>query len=241
MIPLLFLYIVPTIDVGFVVAILRGRKWSMTLQEFEVEFSRLKDYKTKTIDTFNKKLIKDKVDVSFLKPSIADNEKYYRTYFQVSIKNLQNVDDKFRFIEDNFHLLHDWWHVDILPCFLENSMDFEYAYKKAVQYIESDLPYVRRFGYVLFIPRLVKDKENMDKLLALLKNDDVYHVVMGEAWLLSFIAMCDADQAYEYLKECDLKYNIVGKAIQKICDSFVVSEEDKERFKGLRAERKLIK
>ncbi len=214
----------------------------MTLTEFKKEYASLgTNPKTAVVDKFNKKLIKNNVDVSFLKPIIADHQEYYRTYFAVSIAIRKSLDEKFEFIEDNFELLHDWWHVDGITVFLGNSLDFEYAYKKALDYVQSNLPYVRRLGYVMFIPRLVKDKANTDKLLALLKNDNEYHVVMGEAWLLSYIAMYDKEKAYTYMKECDLKYNIIGKAIQKICDSYVVSDEDKERFKGLREERKTIK
>ncbi len=120
-------------------------------------------------------------------------------------------------------------------------MNFDYAFNKAKEYVKSELPYVRRLGYVIFIPRLVRDKNNVDKLISLLKNDEEYHVIMGEAWLISFLAMCDIDKTYNYLKKCDLKYNIVGKAIQKICDSYVISDEDKQRFKDLRNERKLVK
>ncbi len=95
--------------------------------------------------------------------------------------------------------------------------------------------------YVLFIPRLVRDASKIEPLFELFKNDEEYHVIMGEAWLISYLAMCDANRTYTYLQNCDLKYNIVGKGIQKICDSYVVSGEDKERFKGLRSSRKNIK
>ncbi len=213
----------------------------MNLKEFELEFSKLENYKTKTIDKFNKKLIKANIDVDFLKPIIADHQEYYRTYFQVSIALKKTLDEKFKFIEENFNLLSDWWHTDGIVVFLEDSMNFDYAYVKATEYVKSDLPYVRRLGYVLFIPRLVKDKNNIEKLTRLLKNDDEYHVVMGEAWLISYLAMCDVEKTYNYIKNCDLKYNIIGKAIQKICDSYVISDDDKQKFKNLRDERKIIK
>ncbi len=212
---------------------------TMNLLEFEKQYKELGyNPKTAIIDKYNKKLIKEKVDVSFLKTIIAEHEEYYRTYFQVSIATRKTLEEKFTFIEENFHLLHDWWHVDILMGFLGNSITFEYAFMKAQQYVKSEMPYVRRFGYVMFIPRLVKDENKLDDLLSLLGNDDEYHVIMGEAWLLSYIAMCDTDKAYEYIKNCDLKYNIIGKAIQKICDSYVISKSDKERFKALRPIRK---
>ncbi len=212
----------------------------MNLQEFEKEFARLgKNPKAAVVDKYNRLLIKQRMDVSFLKPVIAGHEEYYRTYFQVSIATRATLNDKFTFLEDNFDLLRDWWHVDILMGYLGDGLDFDYAYQKAQKYVTSRLPYVRRFGYVLFIPRLVKEKKNLNKLFGLLKNEEVYHVVMAEAWLISFLAMCDANVTYDYLKHCELKYNIVGKAIQKICDSFVISPTDKARFKSLRSERKL--
>ncbi len=218
----------------------KREKMLMTLPEFEREFRAIlgTNYKTKDVDRFNKRFIKEDIAVSFLRPVLLEHEEYYRTYFQVSIMQLKSKEKKMAFVEDNFDLLHDWWHVDGIVSFLGDSLDFDYALSKAKEYINSELPYVRRLGYVLFIPRLVRDAKRMESLFELFKDDDAYHVVMGEAWLLSYLAMCDADRTYAYLQGCDLKYNIVGKAIQKICDSYVVSVENKERFKGLRASRK---
>ncbi len=212
----------------------------MNLSEFKKEFTAFlgTSYRTKDIDNFDKRFIKENTDVSFLRPVLPEHEEYYRTYFQVTIAQLVTKEEKMAFIEDNFDLLHDWWHVDGIVSFLGDSLDFDYALSKAKEYIKSEMPYVRRLGYVLFIPRLVRDAERIEPLFELFKNDDEYHVIMGEAWLISYLAMCDADRTYRYLQNCDLKYSIVGKAIQKICDSYVVSGEDKERFKGLRAARK---
>ncbi len=215
----------------------------MNLAEFENKFRATlgASYKTKEVDNFNKQFIKENIDVSFLRSALPEHEEYYRTYFQVTIAQLATKEEKMAFVEDNFDLLHDWWHVDGIVSFLGDSLDFDYALIKAKEYIKSELPYVRRLGFVLFIPRLVRDAAKIEPLFELFKNDDEYHVVMGEAWLLSYLAICDADRTYSYLQNCDLKYNIVGKAIQKICDSYVVSAEDKERFKSLRASRKEYK
>ncbi len=212
----------------------------MNLAEFENKFRTTlgASYKTKDVDNFNKQFIKENIGVSFLRSALPEHEEYYRTYFQVTIMQLATKEEKMAFVEDNFDLLHDWWHVDGIVSFLGDSLDFDYALSKATEYIKSELPYVRRLGFVLFIPRLVRDATKIEPLFELFKNDDEYHVVMGEAWLLSYLAMCDADRTYNYLQNCDLKYNIVGKAIQKICDSYIVSAEDKERFKSLRASRK---
>ncbi len=214
----------------------------MTFAEFEQAFAGLGDhFKTKDVDAFNKRLIKQGTDVSFLRPYVNDHPEYFRTYFQVSMYYRRTMEEKMQFVEENFDLLHDWWHTDTVIPFLGQAPDFGLALRKAREYVKSPLPYVRRWGYVLFIPRLTRDPAKIEPLFELLHNDEVYHVVMAEAWLLSFLAMCDADRTWQYLKDCDLKYNIVGKAIQKICDSYVVSNEDKMRFKALRPARSQIK
>jgi len=207
----------------------------MNLSEFENEFKKLgNNYKTKDVDKFNKNLIKRKIDVSFLKDIVLTKQEYHRTYFQVSLGNLNSFEEQFTFIEDNFSLLQDWWHVDQLQQFIKKNLTFEYAFEKAKEYIQSDMPFVRRWAYVIFMPTLVKDKKYFDKLISLLKDDDEYYVIMAEAWLISYMGIYHPEKTLKYIKSCLLKYNIIGKAIQKICDSFRVSNEYKEKFKEVR-------
>ncbi len=215
----------------------------MTLTEFDAAYAALGPTpKTKDVDALNRRLIRDGVDVAFLEPHVRRNDgKYFRTYFQVSLHAKRTIGEKLAFIEAHADLLQDWWHTDTLVPFLGDSLPFEVALEKARTYTVHPLPYVRRLGYVLFIPRLVRDADRIEPLFSLLHNDDAYHVVMAEAWLISFLGMCAPDRTLAYLRECDLGYAIVGKAIQKICDSYVVSLEDKARFRALRAERKKIR
>ncbi len=207
----------------------------MTFEELERAYEALgPDPKTKAVDGLNKRLIREKADVSFLRPYVNTHQQYFRTYFQVSLAYLPSAQEKLGFIEDNFDLLHDWWHTDcLIPC-LGNKLSFDCAFQKAKGYVESPLPYVRRWGYVLFIPRLIRDPAKIEPLFSLLKNDTEYHVVMAQAWLISCLAMCDPDRTWRYLKDCGLDYSITGRAIQKICDSYVVCQADKARFKALR-------
>lgn len=57
---------------------------------------------------------------------------------------------------------------------------------------------------------------------------------MAEAWLIAELAVFAPQKVYEWFPECMLQYEIVGKAIQKICDSYRISDDSKEKFKGLR-------
>lgn len=207
----------------------------MTFQEFEVAFNEAcGGQKTKAIDTFNKKMIKAGIDVSFLRDVVLDRQEYHRTYFQVSMGLLKTVEEKLEFIEQNFDKLWDWWHVDQLSQFVDKYLCFDYVYEKAKEYINHPHAFARRWGYVIFMPSLVKEEGAAAKLFPLFKDDDEYYVQMAEAWLISYLGIYAPEETLEYLKTCPLKYNIAGKGIQKICDSFRVNDEWKEKFKEIR-------
>lgn len=207
----------------------------MTIKEFESKFNELgKNYKTKDLDKFNKSLIKEKIDVSFLKNVVLDKQEYHRTYFQISLGLINDIEGKFIFIEKNFDKLQDWWHTDQLQQFVDKKLNFHFAYKKALKYINHSNPFVRRWAYVMFMPTLVKEQNNFDKFLKLFKDDDEYYVIMAEAWLISYLGIYNPNKTLEYLKSKPLKYNIVGKAIQKICDSHRIDDNYKYKFKEIR-------
>lgn len=206
----------------------------MNLEEFEKRFNFIKEpFKTKDLSDFSKKLIKEKQDVSFLKDIILLKQEYHRIYFQVQIGLLNNMDEKLKFIEENFDLLNDWWHVDQLEQFIAKDLEFDYIYEKAKEYVKDERTFVRRWGYVIFMPKLVKDEKAI-KLFDLFKNNDEYYDVMAQAWLISYLAIYFPNETYEYIKSRKLNYNIIGKAIQKICDSFRISNEYKLSIKELR-------
>lgn len=205
-----------------------------TIEEFKQEFNKLgNNYKTKDIDKFNKELIKYNINVSFLKDIIMKEQKYHRTYFQVSLAQRKTIEEKLEFIEENFNYLDDWWHVDQLTQFVNNNLDFDYVYEKAKLYVQDDREFVRRWGYVIFMPTLVKN-DKAYKLFELLKNNDKYYDIMAQAWLISYLAIYLPNETIELIKSKKLEYNIIGKAIQKICDSFRISDDYKTKVKELR-------
>ena len=67
-----------------------------------------------------------------------------------------------------------------------------------------------------------------------MKRDEHYYVQMAEAWLLAELAIDEPEAVCQWMANCGLPYSICGKAIQKICDSYRISEAWKERFKALR-------
>lgn len=191
------------------------------------------DYKTKDIDALIRRYVKEQYDMSALRSEILTEQRLHRIYFYTSLKQLKSVYDRAAFIDNNL-LFSDWWHTDQLIRFV-SALDYETARRYSEKYLQSADLFVRRWGYVLWISKLCRDGAHVDELLSLMKNDDAYYVQMAEAWLIAELAIFFPEQVRRWMDgENTLSYSINGKAIQKICDSFRISAENKERFKALR-------
>ena len=190
------------------------------------------NYKTKDIDRLISGYVRNKADASELREHILTEQWLHRIYFYVSLKQIRDVIGRMDFIDRNL-LFEDWWHTDQLINFV-NKMPFEQALEYAKGYVLNDDPFIRRWGYVLFISKM--GRGHSDELLPLMHDDEHYYVQMGEAWLIAELAIDESEKVWKWMKTNGLKYNINGKAIQKICDSFRITDEWKDRFKTLRAE-----
>ncbi len=206
----------------------------MTYSEFQEKFSRLpKDYKAKDIQPLIKDLISRNEDVSCLKEHLGEHPEYCQPYFEISLARIKDIGDKLSFVENHFSFFTEWWHADMLFRILGSKLKFDLAYAKAQEYVKSDNPIIRRWGYVMFVPRLTKDSAKVQDLLALLSDDDNEYAISAEASLIAFLAMTDFDTVYNYLSECTLDKRIISSAVGKICSSKQVPDYEKKRFKQL--------
>ena len=191
------------------------------------------NYKTKDVDALISRYVREKYDVSCLREFVLSEQDLHRIYYYVSLKQIRDVNARAEFIDRNL-LFSDWWHTDQLIKFV-SALDFKTAMRYAKRYVKSRDLFVRRWGYVMWISKLCRDAQHVDDILALMKNDDEYYVQMGQAWLIAELAIFFPERVLEWMEnENELYYNINGKAIQKICDSFRISSENKEKFKALR-------
>ena len=189
-------------------------------------------YKTGDLDRLIGRYVKAKADVSALRPYILTEQQFHRLYFYVCLEQLKTVEERMAFIHNNL-LFSDWWHTDQLIGYVSD-LDFDVALQYAAGYVHSEDPFIRRWGYVLFISKLCKG--HASQLLPLTHDDGHYSVQMAQAWLVAELAVFEPEAVYRWFAENDLKYNINGKAIQKICDSFRICDEWKEKYKQLRPE-----
>ena len=202
----------------------------LTIEQVQQDLNNLGTYKTADVDRLIRSYVRQKADASALREYILSQQQFHRIYYYVSLQQLKHVEARMGFIHKNL-LFNDWWHTDQLISYVAD-LDFDTALEYATEYVRSEDPFIRRWGYVLFISRL--GRGHAGALLPLMHNDDHYYVQMAQAWLIAELAVAEPETVHRWLADCSLRYNICGKAIQKICDSYRITPEWKDRFKALR-------
>ena len=204
----------------------------LTKEQVQKDLDSLPEhYKTADVDRLIRQYVKQKADVSTLRPYILDEQQFHRIYYYVSLNQIKNVNQRMTFIHENL-LFSDWWHTDQIISYVAD-LDF------ANGYIRSEDPFIRRWGYVMFISKLCKG--HIAEILLLMHDDEEYYVQMAEAWLIAELAVHEPEAVHHWFRQNTLKYNINGKAIQKIYDSFRIPDEWKAEFKRLRLELRIRK
>lgn len=99
-------------------------------------------------------------------------------------------------------------------------------------YIESDKPFKIRFLIVMLLNYYIT-KEYLNEIFNIIEkvNKDDYYVKMAIAWLISVCYIKYPDETLRYLDKCTLDKFTYNKALQKILESFRVSNEDKNTIK----------
>ena len=157
------------------------------------------NYKTADVDRLIRGYVKAGADVSELREHILTEQSLHRIYFFVALKQMKDVYQRMEFIHQNL-LFSDWWHTDQLIKFVKE-IDFDTAFAHAQEYVNSDDPYIRRWGYVMFISELCRKKENLGKILTLFKNDDHYTNQMAEGWLICELAVFFPERMLRWFEE----------------------------------------
>ena len=188
------------------------------------------NYKTGDVDRLIRTYVARKSDSAPLREHILKDQRLHRIYFFVALKQLSRVADRMTFIHKNL-LFSDWWHTDQLIGFVAD-LPLEEALPYAREYVASEDPFIRRWGYVLFISKL--GRGHAEELQPLIHEDGHYTDQMAQGWLISELAVFQPEVMFTWLPGNGLGYGINGKAIQKISDSYRISLEWKVKFKALR-------
>ena len=180
-----------------------------------------------------RKLIKEHYLDEDLKLEDFEHQKYLEVdcvYFGVGLLRCKTIEEQLEFLLNNLKFANSWAVTDTLTvylrkCSFEGFVDF---FNKTYK---SEHVYTRRFAYV-FALKYSNDKRILDIINKMIENED-YMVMMGEAWLLSFVAIYFPQEVLSYLRNSN-DLSLKRKAISKICDSYRFDEETKNEFKKLR-------
>ena len=180
-----------------------------------------------------KKLAKEHYKDEDLKLSDFEHHHYLEVemfYFILGMLRNKSIDDKLDFIYKNVKYADSWMITDTPNGYLAD-LDIE-RYLKFFRktYINKHV-FTRRIAYVIGL-KVYRDNRILE-VLDLLKDDEEYMVTMGQAWLLSSMAICYPEDIFDYLSKSN-NITLKRKTISKIVDSFRIGDEYKTKFKSLR-------
>lgn len=100
------------------------------------------------------------------------------------------------------------------------------------QYINSNKEFDIRFALVMYLNYFLSDEyiDDILKKIDNIKNKD-YYVQMAIAWLISFAYIKQKEKTEKFLQNNNLDKFTLNKAIQKICESYRVTENEKNRLR----------
>ena len=104
------------------------------------------------------------------------------------------------------------------------------------RWLESDHPYTLRFAIEMLMVHCLDEKFDPEHLLWVTEKSfhDHYYVKMMVAWYLATALITQYERVCDLLKSNQLDQWTRRKAIQKACESFRISPEQKKQLKSLR-------
>lgn len=152
-------------------------------------------------------------------------------YFGIGLKRCKSIEEQLSFLDKNINYAKSWAVTDTINHSLRKC-SFDLYWKFFLFHYKDKHVYTRRFSYVFGL--MFYKNEKILQIFNYLNESDEYMVMMAEAWLLATIATTYPQQVFELLENLeDRKLKL--KTISKICDSFRFSDEQKNKFKSLRA------
>lgn len=165
-----------------------------------------------------------------------------RYYEEIMLKALATAklkmpfSEKAEYIENLIPDIDNWAVCDTFCSTLKpkkNELDGVLAFVK--KHIFAEYEYEIRTAVVLALNCLVSENY-IDELLALFDKTDCsyYYTSMAVAWAVSVCFVKCRKETLAYLKNCKLDGLTYKRTVQKICDSYRVTKEDKELVRKLK-------
>ena len=144
--------------------------------------------------------------------------------------------DRIPYINDYINKSDSWNLIDSFVSTVKPKVREREVLWNYLDYIKySDRPFTVRFVLVMMLNSYLDD-EHIDEVLRYTESiqSDHYYVNMAQAWLLATAYINYDDKVNEILERGKLNKFTHNKTIQKAIESYRISDEDKERLKGMR-------
>ncbi|CZE46116.1 DNA alkylation repair protein [Campylobacter geochelonis] len=180
----------------------------------------------------------------FVKNSLDEIEKFAHTFkpqfheeavflgFVINLAKFE-LEKKLNLSEEFVRSISNW---AICDCFaVKVKSDFKIWLNFCEQFANSKHEFEARYYYVMFLKNFI-NKENLPKFFdtIMANKNEAYYVKMAIAWALCECFIKERDLTYSFLTSRLNEPFILKKSIQKICESYRVSQEDKLELKGLK-------
>ena len=176
---------------------------------------------------------------SYLDSSVAEPNTYYEEdIIQALLIGTSKLSwqERHAYIKEFVPKINNWAVCDLFCVTLKEAQRYPQEYwQMLMPYFNSSNAYDLRFASVMLLNHFTGDEfvEEALNLLEAIKHED-YYVKMGVAWAISIFYIKQPQLTLKLIKQNNLDDFTHNKAIQKIRESFRVSNEDKEmlnRFK----------
>lgn len=146
------------------------------------------------------------------------------------------IEETFKYLKSFVPKINSWAVCDTTCSNLKITKKYmREMWKFLEKYINSDREYEIRFALVMYLNYYLTE-EYMDEILE--KIDKItnkeYYVQMAIAWLVSFAYIKQKEKTEKYLYKNNLDKFTLNKSIQKICESYRVSDEDKIKLRKIK-------
>lgn len=137
--------------------------------------------------------------------------------------------EKLPLINDFIYQIHDWSVCDTFcSSFKLTKKDEDIMWHFLLNYLSSKYEFVKRFVVVMMMGHFLTDKY-IDQVIQIVDqmSDDRYYYRMGAAWLIATMMAKYPDKTLVYLQHHHLDDWTYNKALQKMLESYRVSDEMK--------------
>ncbi len=222
----------------------------------EKEYSRLVKYLNKEAEDeyrqFSEKLIPDSKNILGVRmPKLREMAKYiskgnWREYIKICKNDTfeeivlhgaviglaqVNLEEFSQLVKAYIPLVDNWAICDYFCGGLKQVKKYKKEFlPEIISYLESQNPWTKRVGLVI-LKAFYIDEESVGKVLSLAEKTicEHYYVQMAHAWLVAECYTKFPQITHLYLEKCGLSKEILNKAVQKIRDSYRVSDDWKEK------------